>query len=70
VRLADRKALMQTAMALAAEAGQRGDPPFGALFVSPVDEVVAMASNRQVSGDDPAAHAEIELLRLVSAAKT
>jgi tRNA(adenine34) deaminase len=55
--------LLQTAMALAAEAAARGDPPFGALLVSPHGEVVAMASNRQVSGDDPTAHAEIELLR-------
>ena len=50
-------------MTLAAEAAARGDPPFGAVLVSPHGEVVAMASNRQVSGDDPTAHAEIELLR-------
>jgi tRNA(adenine34) deaminase len=50
-------------MNLAAEAGERGDPPFGALLVSPHGEVVAMASNRQVSAADPTAHAEIELLR-------
>ena len=55
--------LVQKAMALAAEAGGRGDPPFGALLVSPHGEVVAMASNRQVSADDPTAHAELELLR-------
>jgi tRNA(adenine34) deaminase len=57
------EALMQTTMTLAAEAGQRGDPPFGALLVSPHAEIVAMASNRQVSGNDPTAHAEMELLR-------
>ena len=57
------EALMQTAMTVAAEAGTRGDPPFGALLVSPHAEVVAMASNRQVSGNDPTAHAEMELLR-------
>ena len=50
-------------MALAAEAAKRGDAPFGALLVSPLGEVVAMASNRQVSSDDPTAHAEMELLR-------
>ena len=50
-------------MALAAEAGARGDPPFGALLVDPEGAVVARASNRQVSGDDPTAHGEIELLR-------
>ena len=55
--------LVQAAMTLAAEAGARGDPPFGALLVSPHGEVVVMASNRQVSGGDPTAHAELELLR-------
>ena len=55
--------LVQTAMGLAEEAGKRGDPPFGALLVSPHREVVAMASNRQVSRNDPTAHAELELLR-------
>ena len=60
--------LIQTAMALAAEAGTRGDPPFGALLVSPHGEVVAMASNRQISGGDPTAHAELELLRAAAKA--
>jgi tRNA(adenine34) deaminase len=60
--------LVQVAMGLAAEAGARCDPPFGALLVSPHGEVVAMASNRQVSGDDPTAHAEIELLRAAARA--
>ena len=60
------EALVQLAMTLAAEAAGRGDPPFGALLVSPHGEVVAMASNRQVSGDDPTAHAEIELLRVAA----
>jgi tRNA(adenine34) deaminase len=60
--------LVETAMVLAAEAGQRGDPPFGALLVSPHGEVVVMASNRQVSGTDPTAHAELELLRAAARA--
>lgn len=60
--------LLQTAMGLAAEAAKRGDPPFGALLVSPHGEVVAMASNRQVSRNDPTAHAELELLRAAAAA--
>jgi tRNA(adenine34) deaminase len=59
----DRPSLIRAAMALAAEAGARGDPPFGALLVAPDGEVVARASNRQVSADDPTAHGEIELLR-------
>ena len=60
--------LVQLAMSLAAEAGARGDPPFGALLVSPHGEVVAMASNRQASSADPTAHAEIELLRAAARA--
>ena len=60
--------LVEIAMTLAAEATRRGDPPFGALLVSAQGEVVAMASNRQVSGDDPTAHAELELLRAAARA--
>ena len=64
----DPEALVRDAMALAAEAGLRGDPPFGALLVDPSGAVVARASNRQVSGDDPTAHSEIELLRAAARA--
>src|SRR5690349_20057707 len=60
--------LVEAAMTLAAEAVARGDPPFGALLVSPHGEVVAIASNRQVSCDDPTAHAEMELLRAAARA--
>ena len=62
------EALVRTAIGLAAEAGSRGDPPFGALLVSPHGEVVVMTSNRQISGDDPTAHAEMELLRAAARA--
>lgn len=55
-------------MALAAEAGGRGDPPFGAILVDPSGLVVTRASNRQVTDDDPTAHAEICLLRLAARA--
>jgi len=64
----DREALVREAMALAAEAGLRGDPPFGALLVDPSGVVVARASNRQVSGGDPIAHSELELLRAAAQA--
>jgi tRNA(adenine34) deaminase len=60
--------LVEAAMRLAAEAAKRDDPPFGALLVSPHGEVIAMASNRQVSADDPTAHAELELLRAAARA--
>src|SRR5438046_10068097 len=53
-------------IALAAEAAARGDPPFGAILVDPSGAVVARAANRQRSGNDPTAHAEIELLRMAA----
>jgi tRNA(adenine34) deaminase len=59
----DREALVRETMVLAAEAGARGDPPFGSLLVDASGAVVARASNRQVTADDPTAHAELELLR-------
>jgi tRNA(adenine34) deaminase len=61
-------AIVREAMALAAEAGARGDPPFGAVLINPAGEIVARASNRQVSDDDPTAHSEIELLRVAARA--
>jgi len=64
----DVEALVQAAMALAAEAGERGDPPFGAVLVDPTDTVVARAANRQASSADPTAHAELELLRTAASA--
>ena len=62
------EALVLAAMELAAEAGRRGDPPFGALLVDADGDIVARAANRQVSGDDPTAHSEIELLRVAGRA--
>jgi tRNA(adenine34) deaminase len=64
----DPEMLVREAMRLAAEAGARGDPPFGALLVDAAGSVVARASNRQVSDDDPTAHSEIELLRIAARA--
>jgi tRNA(adenine34) deaminase len=61
-------AWVREAMTLPAEAGARGDAPFGALLVDASGAVVARASNRQVSGDDPTAHSEIELLRVAARA--
>src|SRR5690242_14834124 len=55
-------------MRLAGEAVDRGDAPFGAVLVDPTGAVVARAANRQVSADDPTAHAEIELLRVAARA--
>lgn len=64
----DTDALVRAAMTLAAEAGVRGDPPFGAVLADPSGSVVARASNRQVSDNDPTAHSEIELLRVAARA--
>jgi tRNA(adenine34) deaminase len=63
-----REALVRECMALAAVAGQRGDPPFGAVLVDERGEIVARAANAQVSSADPTAHAEIGLLRTAAAA--
>jgi tRNA(adenine34) deaminase len=62
----DTEALVREAMGLAGEAGERGDPPFGAVLVDASGAVVARASNRQLTDDDPTAHAEIQLLRLAA----
>lgn len=59
----DLDGLVREAIRIGAEAGERGDPPFGAILVDPSGLVVTRASNRQVTDDDPTAHAEIELLR-------
>lgn len=59
----DLEALVRLAMGLADEAGRRGDPPFGAVLVDAAGAVVARSANAQVSGGDPTAHAEVELLR-------
>jgi tRNA(adenine34) deaminase len=59
----DREALVRETLALAAEAGDRGDPPFGSILVDPSGAVVVRASNRQISTNDPTAHSELELLR-------
>jgi tRNA(adenine34) deaminase len=60
------EALVRTAMALAAEAGERGDPPFGAILVDPTGTTVARAANRQATGRDPTAHAEVEVIRVAA----
>jgi len=64
----EAESLVRACMELAAEAAMTGNPPFGALLIGPDRAVVARARNRQVSGRDPTAHAEIELLRAASAA--
>jgi len=52
----------------AAGATARGDPPFGAVLADSGGRILLGAANAQVSGGDPTAHGEIELLRAAVAA--
>jgi tRNA(adenine34) deaminase len=58
--------LVRRCMALAEAVAADGNPPFGAILVADDGTVIVEAANRQVSGRDPTAHAEIELLRSAS----
>ena len=54
---------MQTALELAADAGQAGEVPVGALVVGPDGAIVGRGFNQPISRHDPTAHAEIMALR-------
>jgi tRNA(Arg) A34 adenosine deaminase TadA len=54
---------LERAVALAWQARERGDHPFGALLVTPRGAVVE-ALNSVVTGADPTGHAETNLVRL------
>ncbi|MFD0525361.1 nucleoside deaminase [Paractinoplanes durhamensis] len=54
---------LERAVALAWEARERGDHPFGALLLTP-DGTVLEARNSVVTGSDPTGHAETNLVRL------
>ena len=58
--------LVRLAMELAAKAIDRGDPPFGAVLADASGRVLAKASNKQVTRNDPTAHAEITLIRVAA----
>lgn len=58
---------LRRALALAAEAGERGDHPFGAVLVSAGD-IIFEARNTVNSSDDPCAHAELNLVRMAQRA--
>jgi tRNA(adenine34) deaminase len=53
---------MRRALALAAEAGEAGDVPVGAVLLDGSGEIVASDRNRREELRDPTAHAEILLL--------
>ncbi|MEQ8293191.1 MAG: nucleoside deaminase [Roseovarius sp.] len=54
---------METALAEARAAGDRGEVPVGAVLVDAWGAVVAQAGNRTRERNDPTAHAEILVLR-------
>ena len=58
--------LVRLAMDLAGKAADRGDPPFGAVLADATGRVLAKASNRQVTPNDPTAHAAITLIRVAA----
>jgi tRNA(adenine34) deaminase len=58
--------LVRLAMELAGKAIDRGDPPFGAVLADADGRVLAKASNKQVTRNDPTAHAEITLIRVAA----
>ena len=58
---------MELALAQAARAAQLGEVPVGAVVVLD-NEVIAEACNRQITLNDPSAHAEVLALRSAAAA--
>ena len=59
---------MDMEMTAAKVSAEEGEVPVGAVLVSPMGNVIAMAGNSVESDDDPTAHAEMRVIRL--AAKT
>jgi tRNA(Arg) A34 adenosine deaminase TadA len=55
--------LLRRSFALAQQARQRGDHPFGALLADPQGKVLLEAENTVNTDRDPTAHAETNLLR-------
>ncbi len=52
---------LRRCVALAAEAIETGDGPFGSVLTGPDGEVLAEERNRETSTDDPIAHPELAL---------
>jgi tRNA(Arg) A34 adenosine deaminase TadA len=59
--------LLLQAVAVAAQARERGNHPFGALLADPSGRVLLTAENTVVTGADATGHAETNLVRLASA---
>lgn len=58
---------MRLAISAARQAHAAGDTPFGATLVSPEGDIVHTSPNRQNSSNDCTAHAELVLVREVTA---
>ncbi len=60
---------MTEAIALAQQAGERGDIPVGAIIVDSQGNAIAESNNHKQRNQDPTAHAEIIALRSASQVK-
>lgn len=58
---------MRQAIHLAREAAEINEVPVGALIVDSDDNILAAASNKTITNNDPTAHAEILALRIAAA---
>src|SRR5215217_7765517 len=63
----DDFALLERAVALATEALDSGDDPFGSVLVTDGGTILAGERNREVSSADPTAHPELALARRAAA---
>lgn len=57
---------LRHAIRLSEDARLHGNRPFGAVLVSETGDVLAAAENRTATSGDPAAHAEMNALRIAS----
>ena len=63
------RSYMETALAEARAAANRGEVPVGAVVVDPGGKVIAQAGNRTKELSDPSAHAEMLAIRQACAAQ-
>jgi tRNA(Arg) A34 adenosine deaminase TadA len=58
---------LRKSFSVAAQAREYGNHPFGAVLVSPQNELLMEAENTVLTGNDITGHAEINLVRMASA---
>ena len=68
--MSEHEELLRRAIAVARQAREHGNHPFGALLADPDGTVLLSAENTVVTGSDATGHAETNLVRLASAAYT